>query len=370
MTHSRRFDGRAGRLAVAVVCGALAALACYHFNARSGAAQRPSDFAQVLVGARELFAGRDPYAAVGPGRAFEWHTGLLYPAPALVLAAPIAALPLHAAEAAFAGLSVALLAYGLAGRGPWALLWCASPPVLLAVNVVQWSPLLTAAALIPALSAVAAVKPTTGLIPVAYRPSWWPVVGAAVLGLVSFALLPDWPSRWVAALGAPSTQAGVTGQVATSYSALVGQPAGWVVLLALLRWRRPEARALVALGCVPQTLLQYEMVPLVLVASSAVEVVGLLALAYVATAVIDAGYPYPSWAATFAATARAEVWCLLVPATLLVLRRPNVGPAPAWLERRLASWRAPAWLRGTPVDRADEGHGGWRRVVPVRSAAP
>jgi hypothetical protein len=38
---------------------------------------------------------------------------------------------------------------------------------------------------------------------------------------------------------------------------------------------------------------------------------------------------------------------LYLPATLLVLRRPNEGPVPTWLERRLKSW--PAWLRGIPA---------------------
>jgi hypothetical protein len=37
---------------------------------------------------------------------------------------------------------------------------------------------------------------------------------------------------------------------------------------------------------------------------------------------------------------------LYVPLTLMVLKRPNAGPMPLWIERRVASW--PAWLRGRP----------------------
>ena len=41
---------------------------------------------------------------------------------------------------------------------------------------------------------------------------------------------------------------------------------GPLILLALLRWRRPEARLLVALGCIPHTTMLYEALPLFLVA--------------------------------------------------------------------------------------------------------
>src|SRR4029078_6587043 len=40
---------------------------------------------------------------------------------------------------------------------------------------------------------------------------------------------------------------------------------GPLILLALIRWRRPEARLIAALACVPQTTLLYEAVPLFLV---------------------------------------------------------------------------------------------------------
>jgi hypothetical protein len=35
---------------------------------------------------------------------------------------------------------------------------------------------------------------------------------------------------------------------------------------------------------------------------------------------------------------------MYVPATIMVLRRPNEGDAPAWIERAIAGW--PAWLKG------------------------
>jgi len=38
-----------------------------------------------------------------------------------------------------------------------------------------------------------------------------------------------------------------------------------------------------------------------------------------------------------------EVVLLYLPCMLMVLRRPNQGPMPAWLEQRIAAW--PVWLR-------------------------
>ena len=36
---------------------------------------------------------------------------------------------------------------------------------------------------------------------------------------------------------------------------------------------------------------------------------------------------------------------LYLPATLMVLRRPNEGTLPVWLEERVKRW--PAWIQGT-----------------------
>lgn len=50
------------------------------------------------------------------------------------------------------------------------------------------------------------------------------------------------------------------------------------------------------------------------------------------------------------ASGRFIVLFLYIPATLMVLRRPNEGPAPARLERAISSW--PMWLRGNAVTHA------------------
>jgi len=46
---------------------------------------------------------------------------------------------------------------------------------------------------------------------------------------------------------------------------IISRPGGALLLLALLRWRRPEARMLAALALVPHTTMVYEMLPLFLI---------------------------------------------------------------------------------------------------------
>jgi hypothetical protein len=353
MRSEAQTPARWQRALVAILFAGLVAAYGRPAPSAPGAQPRYTDFAQVWIGARELIAGRDPYVAVGPGRPLEWHTALVYPAPALVAVAPLSALPLVFAERLFVALSVGLLAYALTARGLWAVLWCVSPPVLMASRVVQWAPLLTAAALLPPLAGLAVVKPTIGLVPVAYRPTWWPVVGALALGAISFALLPDWPARWMAALQERTTQTAAQPAVATMYAPLVTQAGGVLALLALARWRRPEARALVVLACVPQTLLPYELAPLGLVALSMGEMVLLTGLACAARLALDIAIAQAGaeadWATVFGASGAISVWGVLLPAAVLILRRPNVGHVPSWVEASLARWRVPAWLRGSPV---------------------
>ena len=60
---------------------------------------KPSDFGQLWAGARALVSGVDPYAVVGPGRAFEHEFPLMYPITAVITAIPYAAFPLRLADA-------------------------------------------------------------------------------------------------------------------------------------------------------------------------------------------------------------------------------------------------------------------------------
>lgn len=94
------------RLTAALLIGLAFAAACfaYHSALRSNREHYPSDWFQLHSGARELIAGRNPYAALGPGRPYEFPTTVGYPATAMVAVMPLAAMPLTHAEAAFFGL--------------------------------------------------------------------------------------------------------------------------------------------------------------------------------------------------------------------------------------------------------------------------
>jgi hypothetical protein len=110
-------------------------------------------------------------------------------------------------------------------------------------------------------------------------------------------------------------------------TAPVTRAGGPLLLLALLRWRRPEARLLAALACVPQTPAFYEALPVLLVAGSVGELAVLVLLS-------DASY-LVSLALAPASTSIAESALLYgrlinvfyyLPALVVVLRRRNEAP--------------------------------------------
>jgi hypothetical protein len=122
-------------------------------------------------------------------------------------------------------------------------------------------------------------------------------------------------------------------------------PGGVVAMLALLRWRRPEGRLVAALACVPLTPSPYETVPLFLVPRTAGEAALLSAASFAVQFRLDAVMPtIASDRMKFEFVARLLAWVMYPLATIMVLRRPNEGDVPPWLERRIAGW--PAWLRG------------------------
>jgi hypothetical protein len=134
----------------------------------------------------------------------------------------------------------------------------------------QWSPLLTAAAVIPSLSWLLAAKPSIGAALFSAFPSRQAVIGGVALVVVSLVLFPAWPGRWMEALGASI-------QVPP-----VRSPGGFILLLALVRWRLPEARLLAALACVPQTIGLYDTLPLFLIPRTKWQGYALAGLSYVA----------------------------------------------------------------------------------------
>jgi hypothetical protein len=325
------------RAAISIGLALLAGFRAWHSSVADAV---PRDFAQVWFAARAFLGGRDPYALIGHGLAFEWRWPFYYPLTAAVAAVPLAPLPVIWAGVVFAAIAGGCFAWALMEHGYAPLLGFMSTAMLLAAEVVQWSPLMAAALVIPPLSVLAAAKPTIGAALFIARPSRWALVGGVVLCVIAFAGQPFWVQSWRDAIA----RGAFVPPVGLHFETPIAMPGGVLILAAALRWRRPEARLVVALACVPQTMVIYEAVPLFLIPRTVFESASLMIMSYVAQIVI-----LETGVGTFdiGTSGRWIVWLLYLPAALMVIRRPNEGTATPTVERLVAHW--PTWLRGTSV---------------------
>lgn len=319
---------RRARLLAALAVGSLAG--AFLLWCSRGPAWVITDLDQVWYGTRALWQGGDPYAAVGPaGTSFKWDFPLYYPATALVAFGPFALLPLLYARAAFVAVSAALLAYGVTRQTWRGLLLFASGSYLACAALAQWAPLLTAGLLLPWAAALLSAKPNLGLAAIGgahdRRTLLAAAAGSVVLIAVSLALAPSWPASWIA---------GMRG--ATHFTAAIARPGGFLVALALLRWRQWQARLLIAMAVLPLNPSASDLLPLLLVAGTVAESVVLsigTLLIYVAVARC---YPALTFLGCMTRAGALDVWLVYLPCVVMVLRRPNEGAVPAWLERTVA----------------------------------
>ena len=286
-----------------------------------------SDFDQLWHGARALFTGANPYEYVGPTGVFAWDY-LFYPLPAILVVSPLGLLPLLAARACFAAVSGGVLAFALLRNNPMQLLLFLSAPALIAIGRGQWSPLLTASFYLPVLACVSVAKPHIAVALLAgnqrlQKAFLAALIGGCVLILASFIVEPRWFRSWLGIIG-------LRGDIP-----LLRRTGGFLILLALLRWRRPDARLLVALGSVPQTASLYDDVPLFVIPRGLRETCFLAIGGNVAFLLVLSGLGLEQ-----DLNHRVALWnliCLFLPATLMLLRRPNVetvsAPPPSKIGR-------------------------------------
>jgi hypothetical protein len=337
VTHDPELAPLAPRAAflVALVVG-LGAAAASFFLAMKRVGY--GDFLAWWFGARVLLAGGDPYSTPPDVAPFFIPEQLFYPLTALVTTVPFAPLPYYGALATFFGIGSGLLAWGVARTGPHRLALFCSFPFMMAAHLGHWSPWIAASLLVPALGFMVAVKPNLGLAAMATRPSRPMILGAAVLVVVSLVAMPSWPSRWLSVMsGAPAHLI----PVMTWY----GAP----LILAALRWRRPEGRLLLAMSLLPQTATFADQLLLFLVPQTSRQS---LALALISAAggiawmvkLLSGGHPVTVGGPYVVAS-------VYLPALVVLLRQPNAGPAPAWLERGLAS--VAQWIRGDRGSKAE-----------------
>lgn len=213
-----------------LVLGLMAAALALHLGQRVG-----TDSFAYWTAARTVLHGGNPYTIC---RGCDWAN--FYPLPAYLILAPLALLSAPAFHLACAGL--AGLALGVAATRRPAL-----APAMLSAGFFadmangQWPVVLLAGIAVPSLAVLWGCKPSVGLALFAGWPSRLTVAVGIIMAVISIAILPRWPLDWLHNLaGAP-------------HVAPILRPGGFLLLLAFLRWRSPEARVLGVLALVPHT---------------------------------------------------------------------------------------------------------------------
>ena len=189
-----------------------------------------ADFGSAIRAARALLSHRNPYT-----------TGLqLYPLPAALFGVPFVALRAEVAGSIFYGISSALLAFGLTRSGYRRLFVFLAYPYWAGLMTAQWSPLLMAAAFFPLAMFSALAKPQIGLPMLLSHPSKKGLAACFLALGLSFILMPGWPKYWLAQLSHYD-----------HFFPILIFP-GFLLVLALLRYRDPDSLLLFFMACTPQ----------------------------------------------------------------------------------------------------------------------
>ena len=281
----------------------------------------PTDFDQWYHAAQAMWQGGNPYDAVGPDRPFRWDWSLNYPLPAVLLTMPLTLVPVAAARVLFATLGGAILGAALGRDRFRRLALIPSAAFLIAVSRNQWSPFITASFFLPLAAVFLGAKPNMAVPFVAGAASWrqlrWIVGAGLVVGLASLAARPSWPLEWLATL-----------RRIEYVVAPVMRPGGWLFALALLKWRRADARVFLALVCVPQTPSLYDLLPLFVVTRTTREVSLLSLLTHLLFFTIVVLGPFDAFDHYAYRLGNLSIFLVYLPVLAMLLRRPNVFADP------------------------------------------
>ena len=172
------------RIAIAFAC-ALAAGGATVVAATRAPANDAADFTFQWRGGQAVMRGESPYAALDSVAPYPYGGGYLYPLPTAVVISPFALLRMHTAWILYGAVMTGLLAFALTRDGYWRLPMLMSLPMLTAVQLGQYSPLVVAMGLTAGLEWLAFVKPTLGVAMFAWRPRRWAVVGVVLAGVIA-----------------------------------------------------------------------------------------------------------------------------------------------------------------------------------------
>jgi hypothetical protein len=283
------------------VCG------CLSFAATRLPGFADQDYRVWWLGANAILHGRNPYTTIF----YQHRPGFLYPLTAAIVTVPFAGIPETIAGPLFIAISCGLLAFAVTRTSWWPLLMFASGGMVLCVFAAQFTASLMLGFLLPSAMWLGALKPNMGIAMLAWRPS---PKGAALMALVtaiSLISMPSWPLEWVKAL-----------RGSTYHYAPVLALGGPLILLALIRWRRPEARLLIAMAVVPSSPLVYETLPLFLIARRRIEWC-VLAFGSSLGYLLMTGYSQSQMNGYMERGRWVVVWLCYLPALVIVLCRPN-----------------------------------------------
>ncbi|HKY98690.1 MAG TPA: hypothetical protein VJL35_12595 [Gemmatimonadaceae bacterium] len=175
-----------------------------------------------------------------------------------------------------------------------------------------------AATVIPSLGFVLPAKPNLGLSGFAALANRRAIIGCVVTLSLSLLLQPTWPVEWLMELKR---------RTPGNYGSPLLVTGGFLLLSALFRWRRPEARLLLAMSILPQSLLFYDQLILWLVPKTRIEsaLLGITSYAgwFLATRLI-----HGSTSDVSKVYGPAILLTIYLPCLIMVLRRPNI-PDPA-----------------------------------------
>lgn len=303
------------RMLIALGAGAWGASLALAFMMRRGFYP---DFLAFWYAARAFMHDLDPYIVTPSVAPYFVNDRFFYPFPSVLAIVPFAALPLAVAGSLFFGVSSALLAFAVTRDDYARLPLFLGFPYVMAASLGQWAPLIMAAVLLPGLGFLAVCKPNIGMALTAARPTRAAIYGGAVVLLASLAFDPTWPEKWLANLRT------IQGHPPPLFTI-----AGAGLLLAVMRWRREDARLVLAMAAVPQLPMFADQLPLMLTARTRIESMALALLSHIGGLLwirtqIPGAHP----------SANAAPWVLAFayyPALILVLRRPNEGSLATWL---------------------------------------
>lgn len=320
----------AARVAIAMLFALAAGAICW--RAQYVAHALGGDNLMIWRAAHIVLDGGDPYRLMWWMELPALHTPFNYPLPAVAMGLPFVWLRQQTAAIAFVATSAALLGFAITRRNLDRIAILFSVPFIFAAQLSQTSFLILALALLPATAGLTVMKPNIGLALFVWRPRWWAVFSGGLLLVGTIVISPEWPAEWLALVRSSPT-----------HSAPIATGIGALALLAVLRWRRPEARLLIAMTLIPHGLYFYDELPLWLVASSRREALVLTGASWIG---------WVLWLATSEGSGAprlhdAALWLvasIYLPCLWLVLRRPNVGQVPEFVERAVG--RLPIAIRG------------------------